>query len=82
MTNDSEFLYVEEIARLCRVPASSVRHWLSTGKLASVRPGRRRLVRRDDLDRFLQATSGPRRSRAAVAPAQPGPEGRSDGGPP
>ena len=53
MTNNSEFVFVEEIAHMCRVPASSVRYWLCTGKLASIRPGKRRLVRRDDLIRFL-----------------------------
>jgi hypothetical protein len=46
MTSRSDFLFVEEIALMCRVPAGSVRYWLSTAKLASVRPGRRRVISR------------------------------------
>lgn len=48
-----EFLLLDEIARMCRAPVSTVRYWVSTGRLRSIRPGRRRLVRRVDLDRFL-----------------------------
>ena len=57
MTSDTEFLYVDEIAELYRVPRSSVRYWISTGKLASIRPGKRRLVRREDLDRFVRESA-------------------------
>jgi excisionase family DNA binding protein len=39
----------------------TVRHWITMGKLASVRPGRRRLVRRTDLDAFLAASAMPNR---------------------
>lgn len=66
MGDSVEFVFVEEIAQMCRVPASSVRYWLSTGKLASIRPGKRRLVRRDDLMRFLRdAGTEVRRERSA-----------------
>lgn len=51
----TEYLLLDEIATALRAPLSSVRHWISTGKLRSIRPGRRRLVRRADLDRFLAA---------------------------
>jgi excisionase family DNA binding protein len=64
MTSRSDFLFVEEVARMCRTPASSVRYWLCTGRLASVKPGKRRLIRRDDLERFL------RESGQAPAPSQ------------
>ena len=53
--SESEFLYVDEIARICRAPKSSVRHWLRTGKLASIRPGKRRLIHRQDLAEFIAA---------------------------
>lgn len=33
---------------------STVRHWIATGQLESVRVGRRRLVRRDVAARFLK----------------------------
>jgi excisionase family DNA binding protein len=51
----NDFLLVEEIANECRAPRSTVRHWMQTGKLPSIRLGRRRLVRRDDFERFLRA---------------------------
>ncbi len=51
----NEFLLVDEIATECRAPRASVRHWIATGKLASVKVGRRRLVRRQDFERFLRS---------------------------
>jgi excisionase family DNA binding protein len=48
-----EFLLLDEVARECRAPLSSVRYWVATGLLHSIRPGRRRLVSREDLERFL-----------------------------
>lgn len=62
MATDGELLQLEEVAKLARVSVSSVRHWIKTGRLASIRPGRRRLVWRDELTRFLaqpaRATGG------------------------
>jgi excisionase family DNA binding protein len=53
--NTDDLLYLEEVVNLTRAGSlSTVRHWLRTGKLASVRPGRRRLVRRSDLEEFLR----------------------------
>lgn len=49
----SPYLLLKEVAEETRTPLSTVRHWIATGKLPSVRPGRRRLVRRVDLDAFL-----------------------------
>jgi excisionase family DNA binding protein len=46
-------LTLEETATIARAPLASVRHWIATDRLPSVRPGRRRLVRRADLARFL-----------------------------
>ncbi len=54
MAENTEFLLLDEVARCCRVPISTVRYWVAAAKLASVRPGRRRLVRRPDLDEFLR----------------------------
>jgi excisionase family DNA binding protein len=53
-----ELLLLDEVARECRTTIGTVRHWVATGRLKSVRPGRRRLVRRTDLDRFLESTPG------------------------
>ena len=49
-----EFLFVEEVAQLCRAPVGTVRGWLRERRLPSFRLGRRRLVRREDLDHFLR----------------------------
>lgn len=54
----SPFLLLEEVAEETRTALSTVRHWIATGKLPSTRPGRRRLVRRVDLERFLADSAG------------------------
>ncbi len=51
-----EYLLVEEVAEHGRTSVATVRKWLSTGKLKSSRPGRRRLVRRADLEAFLMSS--------------------------
>lgn len=48
-----EYMLIEEAAAFARTSSSTIRHWIRTGRLASVRPGRRRLVRRADLETFL-----------------------------
>lgn len=60
-----ELLWIEEVADACRASVGTVRHWIRTKRLPSLRLGRRRLVRREDLDRFLRsaATEGPERRR-------------------
>ncbi len=54
----NELLFLEEVAVETRAALSTVRYWITTGKLPSLRPGRRRLVRRSDLERFLAASGG------------------------
>ena len=54
MANDGDLLQLEEVAQLARVSVSTVRHWIKTGRLASLRPGRRRLVQRSEFERFLR----------------------------
>ena len=51
MPND--LLLLEDVARECRTSVNTVRYWISIGRLPSLKPGRRRLVRRADLERFL-----------------------------
>jgi excisionase family DNA binding protein len=48
-----QLLLLEEVAREARVSVSTVRFWIAAKKLPSVRPGRRRLVKRADLNVFL-----------------------------
>jgi excisionase family DNA binding protein len=67
-----EFLLLDEVARECRAPVASVRYWIASGRLRSVRPGRRRLVSREDLERFI-ATGG----RPPAVPSDP-PVGASE----
>jgi excisionase family DNA binding protein len=49
----SELLFLEEVAEIARAPLSCVRFWVRTGKLRSLKPGRRVLVRRAVLEKFL-----------------------------
>jgi excisionase family DNA binding protein len=57
MTMQSPFLVLSEVAEYTRAPISSVRHWIATRKLVSVRIGRRRLVRLSDLEAFVASTA-------------------------
>jgi len=55
------YLLLSEVAERARVSIDTARFWIRTGKLASVRPGRRRLVRRDVLEAFLEGDSSRQR---------------------
>ena len=57
--NRREFLLLDEVARECRASVASVRYWIASGRLRSVRPGRRRLVSREDLERFIETGGRP-----------------------
>jgi len=48
------FFMLEEVSAYMRAPVSSVRHWIRLEKLQSVRPGRRRMVRVQDLQAFIK----------------------------
>jgi excisionase family DNA binding protein len=50
---NSEWLWLDDVARMTRAPLSTVRFWCAQGKLLSIRPGRRRMVHRKELARFL-----------------------------
>jgi excisionase family DNA binding protein len=60
MATVGEFLQLDEVADIARVSVSTVRHWIKAGRLPSLRPGRRRLVRREDFERFLITGRQPR----------------------
>jgi excisionase family DNA binding protein len=51
--DESDLLFLTEVAEYARVSLKTVRHWVETGRLSSLRFGRRRMVRRKDLDRFV-----------------------------
>jgi excisionase family DNA binding protein len=61
-------LYLTEVAAEARVSLFTVRHWVSMGKLPTGRPGRRRLVQREDFDAFLATDIGS----PPKAPGKPG----------
>jgi excisionase family DNA binding protein len=46
-------LTVDEAATVARTSASTIRFWIATNRLASLKPGRRRLIRRQDLAALL-----------------------------
>ncbi len=54
-TSDDSFLLLPEVAQIARAPLASVRYWVQTGKLRALRPGKRVLVLRSDLEKFLTA---------------------------
>lgn len=61
MPDYRRFLTIEECAQEARVSVSTVRYWVQLGKLASLRPGRRRLIERIEFERFLNAGKSVRR---------------------
>jgi excisionase family DNA binding protein len=46
------FIRLPIIAEYFGVPVSTVRHWVRSGRLPSVKPGRHRLVLREDFEQF------------------------------
>lgn len=53
MANRDEWLLINEVAEIARVSPETVRFWIKRGRLPSIRPGRRRMVRRGALEAFL-----------------------------
>ena len=54
---DEHYMVLEEVAAKTRASVSTVRQWVRYGKLDSILVGRRRLVRRSDLDAFMTQRS-------------------------
>ena len=54
MIQRGDLLFLDEVAEIARVSTDTVRFWVRQGKLASLRPGRRRLVTRSALETFLR----------------------------
>lgn len=64
MTAIGDLLFLSEAAAIARVSVSTVRHWIASGKLSSLRPGKHRMVRRRALEALLTE------SETTVAPKQ------------
>ena len=61
-----EFLKVEEVAALLKIKEKTVREWIGRGELEAYKIGKEWRVRRDHLDRAIEAR------RAGAQPAPPG----------
>lgn len=48
-----ELLFLEDVATITKASISTVRWWVQEATLPSVKVGRRRMVRRRDLDAFI-----------------------------
>lgn len=48
-----KLLTIEEVAEVTRTPLSSVRSWVYSGRLTTIKPGRHRLVMEEALRQFL-----------------------------
>lgn len=59
MNEPHDLLLIEEVAAICRASPSTVRFWIKTGKLRSIRPGLRRLIARSELQRLLAGRRAP-----------------------
>lgn len=57
--DNDKLLLVGEVATICRTSPETVRFWIRSGRLPSVRPGRRRLISRADLNQFLERSPRP-----------------------
>ena len=53
MTGSAQYLRAAEIARLLGISERTVRRWIASGELPSVKVGGSRLVARADLERTL-----------------------------
>lgn len=53
ISSDPQLLLVPEVAALARVSVATVRYWIATGRLPSLKPGRRVMVRLVALQQFL-----------------------------
>jgi excisionase family DNA binding protein len=67
----SELLTVEDVARRCKVPESTIRRCVSSGRLRAVRIGRHIRFREKDLQTFLE-----RSATCAEPEVEPVPEGK------
>ena len=52
-SSDSQLLLIPEVAALARVSVGTVRYWIFTRRLPSLKPGRRVMVRLAALQAFL-----------------------------
>lgn len=61
-TGSDELLFMAEVADFLRSGLSTVRHWIATGRLPGVQPGRHLLVWKSDLYAFIARGERERRN--------------------
>jgi excisionase family DNA binding protein len=56
MAQGNDWLTIQDVYELLgkKVPMDTIRSWIRSGKLPAYRPGRTYLVKREDLEKFLQ----------------------------
>lgn len=74
--SEQQYLLVTEVAELARASVDTVRGWLRSRRLPSVKPGRHRLVRRVDFEAFMTTD---RLAERKQGPPPSDPEGGPDG---
>jgi excisionase family DNA binding protein len=53
----SPYVLIPEAAAIACTSEKTVRHWLLVGKLKARKPGRRVLIKRDELMAFIEGTA-------------------------
>jgi len=48
-------MFLEEVAEATRVPLSTLRYWIQNGTLKTGKIGRRRVMRREDVDALIES---------------------------
>lgn len=51
---DDEYLSVDDVAKVAKVEAQTVREWIKAGKLRATKPGREYRIKRSWLDAMLK----------------------------
>jgi excisionase family DNA binding protein len=74
-TASDEWFTLPQIAEMLDVNPSTVRHWVSTGRLSAEKHGRRWLVEREDLETIV-AQRRRRAGRAQLLEAPPDEQGQ------
>jgi len=53
----SDFLDVKEAAHVLRVKVPTLRLWLRNGQMPYFQPSKKKLIRRDDLKKFIEKSA-------------------------
>jgi predicted site-specific integrase-resolvase len=68
MSTADENMHFEEVKERYGFPIGTLRHWARTGRLPTFRIGRRRFVRRSDVERLIAEALEQERAKHEVQP--------------